>query len=97
MALSDSQAQLKSQASQHKIAFRDTQARHVLCFEKQKQSMTIEMNRLRELLFGQNEMIDGHLDKMKDERRAVRQASNSAKQLKVIAESVELQPTGCII
>jgi len=47
--------------------------------------MTIEMNRLRELLYGQNEMIYGCLDEMKDERRATRQASYSAKQLKVIA------------
>ena len=58
---------------------------YVLRFEKQKQSMTIEMNRLRELLHGQNEMIDGCLDEMKDERRAARQASDSTKQLKVIA------------
>ena len=85
LALSDSQAQLKSQANQHKFALRDTQARHLLRFEKQKQSMTIEMNRLRELLHGQNEMIDGCLDEMKDELRAARQASDSAKQLKVIA------------
>jgi hypothetical protein len=85
LALSDSQAELKSQAGQHKIALRATQARHVLRFEKQKQSMTIEMNRLRELLYGQNEMIDGCLDEMKDERRAARQASDLAKQLKVIA------------
>jgi uncharacterized membrane protein YqiK len=59
LALSDSQAKLKSQTSQHKIALRDTQARHVLRFDKQKQSMTIEMNQLRELLYGQNEMING--------------------------------------
>ena len=85
LALSDSQAKLKSQASQHKIALRDTQARHVLHFEKQKQSMTIEMNRLHELLYGQNQIFDGCLDEMKDERRAARQASDSAKQLKVIA------------
>ena len=82
---SDHARELSSLSSQHKIALRDTQARHVLRFEKQKQSMTIEMNRLRELLHGQNEMIDGCLDEMKDERRAARQASDSAKQLKVIA------------
>ena len=82
---SDHAHELSSLSSQHKIALRDTQARHVLCFEKQKQSMTIEMNRLRGLLHGQNEMIDGCLDEMKDEHRAARQASDSAKQLKVIA------------
>jgi len=82
---SDHARELSSLSSQHKIALRDTQTRHVLRFEKQKQSMTIEMNRLRELLHGQNEMIDGCLDEMKDERRAARQASDSAKQLKVIA------------
>ena len=49
-ALSDSQAQLKSQASQHKFALQDTQACHLLRFEKQKQSMTNEMNRLRWML-----------------------------------------------
>jgi hypothetical protein len=82
---SDHARELSSLSSQHKIALRDTQARHVLRFEKQKQSMTNEMNRLRELLYGQNEMIDGCLDEMKDERRAARLASDSAKQLKVIA------------
>ena len=76
---------MKSLKTQHKIALRDTQARQFLRFEKQKQNMTIEMNRLRELLYGQNEMIDGCLDEMKDERRATRQASDSAKHLKVIA------------
>ena len=87
LALSDSQAQLKSLASQHKFALRDTQTRHLLRFEKQKQSMTNEMIRLRELLYGQNEMIDGCLDEMKDERRAARLASDWAKQLKVIASN----------
>ena len=78
-ALSDSQAQLKSQANQHKFALRDTQACHLLRFEKQKQSMTNEINRLRELLYGQNEMMDGCLDETKDKRRAARLASDSAK------------------
>ncbi len=86
-AVSDSQAQLKSLASQHKFALQDTQACHLQCFEKQKQSMTNEMNRLRELLYGQNEMIDGCLDEMKDKRRAARLASNSAKQLKIITSN----------
>ena len=76
---------MKSLKTQHKNAIRDTQARHILRFEKQKLSMTNEMNSLRNLIFGQNEMIDGCLDEMKDECRAARQASDSAKQLKVIA------------
>jgi len=49
--------------------------------------MTNEMNRLCELLYGQNEMIGGCLDEMKDKRRAARLSSNSAKQLKVIASN----------
>ena len=49
--------------------------------------MTNEMNRLRELLYGQNEIIDGCLDEMKDEHRAARLASDSVKQLKVIASN----------
>jgi hypothetical protein len=76
---------IRDTQARHKNAIRDTQARHVLRFEKQNWSMTNEMNSLRDLIFGQNEMIDGCLDEMKDERRAARQASDSAKQLKVIA------------
>jgi len=79
--------ELSSLTSKHKSALRDTQARHLLRFEKQKQSMTNEMNRLRELLYGQNEIIDGCLDEMKDEHRAARLASDSVKQLKVIASN----------
>jgi hypothetical protein len=70
---------MKSLKTQHKNAIRDTQARHILRCEKQKLSMTNEMKSLRDLIFGQNQMIDGCLDEMKDERRAARQASNSTK------------------
>ena len=70
---------MKSLKTQHKYAIRDTQARHILRCEKQKLSMTNEMKSLRDLIFGQNQMIDGCLDEMKDERRAARQASDSAK------------------
>ena len=49
--------------------------------------MTYEMNRLHELFFGQNEIIDGCLDEMKDKRKATRLASDSAKQLKVIVSN----------
>jgi hypothetical protein len=70
---------MKSLKTQHKNAIRDTQARHILRFEKQKLSMTNEMKSLRDLIFGQNQMIDGCLDEMKDERRAARQASDSTK------------------
>ena len=84
---SDHPHELLSLSSQHKFDLRDTQAQHVLCFEKQKQSMTYEMIQLRELLFGQNEMINGCLNEMKDERKAARLASDSAKQLKVIASN----------
>jgi hypothetical protein len=59
---------------QHKTALHDTQAKHVLHFEKQKLGMTGEMNQLCELLFGQNKMIDGCLDEMRDERKAARLA-----------------------
>ena len=52
---------MKSLKTQHKYAICDTQARHVLRFEKQKLSTTNEMNSLRELIFGQNQMIDGCL------------------------------------
>ena len=47
--------------------------------------MTNEMNRQRELIFGQNQMIDGCLEGMQDESRAARLASNSANQQKSIA------------
>ncbi len=46
--------------------------------------MTGEMNQLRELLFGQKEMIDGCLDEMRDERKAARLALASANQLKLL-------------
>jgi hypothetical protein len=49
--------------------------------------MTNEMNTLRELIFGQNQMIDGCLLEMQDERRAVRLASDSAHQQKSIASN----------
>ena len=55
---------MKSLKTQHKYAIRDTQARHVLRFEKQKLSMTNEMNSLHDLIFGQNQMIDGCLLEM---------------------------------
>ncbi len=61
---------MKSLKTQYKYAIRDTQAQHVLRFEKQKLSMTNEMNSLRDLIFGQNQMIDGCLDEMQDEHRA---------------------------
>ncbi len=70
---------------QHKTALCDMQAKHVLRFEKQKLGMTGEMNRLRELLFGQNEMIDGCLNEMRDEHKAARLALASANQLKIAA------------
>ena len=76
---------MKSLKTQHKYAIRDTQARHVLRFEKQKLSMTNEMNSLRDLIFGQNQMIDGCLLEMQDARGAVRLASGSAHQQKSIA------------
>ena len=84
---SDHAHELSSLSSQHKFALCDTQAQHVLRFEKQKQSMTYEMNQLRELLFGQNEMIDECVDEMKDKCKATQLASDSAKQLKVIASN----------
>ncbi len=70
---------------QHKTALCDTQVKHVLCFEKQKLGMTGEMNQLSELLFGQNEMIDGCLDEMRDEHKAAQVALASANQLKIAA------------
>jgi hypothetical protein len=78
-------SEIKRLKRQHKSALRDTQARHVLRFEKQKIEMTGEMNKLCELLFGQNEMIDGCLDEMRYERRAARLALTSANQLKIAA------------
>jgi hypothetical protein len=70
---------------QHKTALCDTQAKHVLRLEKQKLGMTGEMNQLRELLFGQNEMIDGCLDEMRDECKAAWLVLASANQLKIAA------------
>ena len=84
---SDHTITMKSLKTQHKYAIRDTQARHVLRFEKQKLSMTNEMNSLRKLIFGQNQMIDGCLLEMQDERRAVHLASDSAHQQKSIASN----------
>jgi len=79
---------MKFLKTQHKYVIRDTQARHVLRFDKQKLSMTNEMNSLRDLIFGQNQMIDGCLLEMQDARRAVRLASSSAHQQKSIASNL---------
>ena len=49
--------------------------------------MTNEMNSLRDLIFGQNQMIDGCLLEMQDECRAVRLASDSAHKQKSIASN----------
>lgn len=66
----------------HKSALRDTQARHAHHYNKQKQTMNNEMNRLREMLYGQNEMIDGCLNEMRDERRAKKIAAKTVDKLK---------------
>ena len=78
---------MKFLKTQHKYAIHHTQARHILRFEKQKLFMTNEMNSLRDLIFGQNQMIDGRLFEMQDERRAVYLASDSAHQQKSIASN----------
>jgi hypothetical protein len=59
--------EIKKLKHEQKSALRDMQARHALRYEKQKLCMSGNMNRLHELLFGQNEIIDGCLDEMRDE------------------------------
>jgi hypothetical protein len=80
---------LKSLKVKHKRAFRSTRALHAARSAKQRCHATNELNRLRELLYGQNLMIDGALEEMLDERRDARQAvrllTNSAEALKSLA------------
>jgi hypothetical protein len=55
--------------------------KHAECSDKQKD----QMNSLRELIFGQSNMIDGYFEENRDERRKSKQATNLAVSKEVLA------------
>jgi hypothetical protein len=79
--------EIKELTCQHKSALRDTQARHADRYNKQKQTMNNEMNQLREMLYGQNEMIDGCLNEMREKLRATKIAAKTVDKLKLMTSA----------
>ncbi len=69
--IKDQQIQLQTAKIKYKSTIEEQQRRHAEQLDKQKD----EMNSLRELIYGQNKMIDGCIEENSEERRKSRVVS----------------------
>ncbi len=81
--IKDQQIQLQSVKNKYKSTIQEQQRRHAAQLDKQKD----EMNYLRELICGQNKMIDGCIEENRDKRRKSQQVLKLVKAKEDVALS----------